>query len=279
VRIDLHAHSTASDGTDSPAGVVAAAVAAGLDVVALTDHDTVRGWGEARAAVPPGLMLLRGAEISCSHDGVSLHLLAYEFDPGHQGLAAEMELALDDRLPRAKAIVAKLAAAGHPITWELVLDQLQDGATVGRPHIADALVAAGVVTDRTQAFDTLLHDGSEFFVGHYYVDAENAVRLVREAGGVPVLAHPAAAKRGHTVSEVSIRAMAAAGLGGLEVEHRDNPPEAREGLRTLAAELGLLVTGASDYHGDGKPNRLGENTTAEGVLDALLGQVSNDVTT
>ena len=165
MRIDLHAHSTASDGTDSPAGVVAAAAAAGLDVVALTDHDTVRGWGEAQTAVPPGLTLVRGAEISCAHDGVSLHLLAYEFDPGHQGLAAEMELALDDRVPRAKAIVAKLAAAGHPITWESVLDQLQDGATVGRPHIADALVAAGVVTDRTQAFDTLLHDGSEFFVG------------------------------------------------------------------------------------------------------------------
>jgi 3',5'-nucleoside bisphosphate phosphatase len=279
VRIDLHAHSTASDGTDSPAGVVAAAVAAGLDVVALTDHDTVRGWGEAQAAVPSGLSLIRGAEISCSHDGVSLHLLAYAFDPGHQGLATEMELALDDRLPRAKAIVAKLAAAGHPISWESVLDQLQDGATVGRPHIADALVAASVVADRTQAFDTLLHDGSEFFVGHYYVDAENAVRLVREAGGVPVLAHPAAAKRGHTVSEASIWAMASAGLGGLEVDHRDNPPEARERLRTLAAELGLLVTGASDYHGDGKPNRLGENTTAEGVLDALLAQVSSDVPT
>jgi 3',5'-nucleoside bisphosphate phosphatase len=279
VRIDLHAHSTASDGTDSPAGVVAAAVAAGLDVVALTDHDTVRGWGEAQAAVPSGLSLIRGAEISCSHDGVSLHLLAYAFDPGQQGLVTEMALALDDRLPRAKAIVAKLAAAGHPISWESVLDQLPDGATVGRPHIADALVAARVVTDRTQAFDALLHDGSEFFVGHYYVDAENAVRLVREAGGVPVLAHPAAAKRGHTVSEASIRAMATAGLGGLEVDHRDNPPEARERLRTLAAELGLLVTGASDYHGDGKPNRLGENTTAEGVLDALLAQVSSDVPT
>ena len=279
MRIDLHAHSSASDGTDSPAGLVAAAAAAGLDVVALTDHDTVRGWDEALAAVPRGLRLVRGAEISCVHDGVSLHLLAYAFDPAHRGLADEMAMALDDRVPRAKAIVAKLAAAGHPVTWESVLAQLQDGATVGRPHIADALVAAGVVADRSEAFDTMLHDGSEFFVGHYYVEAEAAVRLVRDAGGVPVLAHPAAAKRGHTVSEDSIRAMAAAGLAGLEVEHRDNAPESRDRLRALAGELGLLTTGASDYHGDGKPNRLGENTTSDDVLEALLAQVRSDVTT
>ena len=160
------------------------------------------------------------------YDGISLHLLAYLFDPEHEELAEEMSMALDDRVPRAKAIVAKLAEAGHPITWELVLAQLQDGATVGRPHIADTLVAAGVVPDRTAAFDTLLHDGSEFFVGHYYVDAVRAVQLVREAGGVPVFAHPAAAKRGPTVGDDAIEAMAAAGLAGLEVDHRDNPPEA-----------------------------------------------------
>ena len=154
-----------------------------------------------------------------------------------------------------------------------MLAQLQDGATVGRPHIADTLVAAGVVPDRTAAFDTLLHDGSDFFVGHYYVDAVRAVQLVREAGGVPVFAHPAAAKRGTTVGEDAIEAMAAAGLAGLEVEHRDNPPEARERLRELARSLDLLVTGASDYHGTGKENRLGENTTDPEVFEALLAQV------
>ena len=275
MRIDLHTHSSASDGTERPADLVRAAAAAGLDVVALTDHDTTRGWSEAEEALPSGLRLVRGAEISCAYDGISLHLLAYLFDPSHAELAAEMSMALDDRVPRAKAIVAKLAAAGYPVTWELVLDQLQDGATVGRPHIADTLVAAGVVADRNEAFTSLLHDDGPFFVGHYYVDALRAVQLVRAAGGVPVFAHPAAATRGTTVGEDAIRAMAAAGLAGLEVDHRDNAPADRERLRALAGELGLLVTGASDYHGAGKDNRLGEHTTDPAVLEALLGQVTS----
>jgi predicted metal-dependent phosphoesterase TrpH len=277
VRIDLHTHSSASDGTERPADLVRAAAAAGLDVVALTDHDTTRGWSEAEEALPSGLRLVRGAEISCAYDGISLHLLAYLFDPSHAGLAAEMSMALDDRVPRAKAIVAKLAVAGYPVTWELVLDQLQDGATVGRPHIADTLVAAGVVADRNEAFTSLLHDDGPFFVGHYYVDALLAVELVRAAGGVPVFAHPAAATRGTTVGDDAIRAMAAAGLAGLEVDHRDNAPADRERLRALAGELGLLVTGASDYHGAGKDNRLGEHTTDPAVLEALLGQVTSAV--
>ena len=277
MRIDLHTHSSASDGTERPADLVRAAAAAGLDVVALTDHDTTRGWSEAEEALPSGLRLVRGAEISCAYDGISLHLLAYLFDPSHAELAAEMSMALDDRVPRAKAIVAKLAAAGYPVTWELVLDQLQDGATVGRPHIADTLVAAGVVADRNAAFTTLLHDDGPFFVGHYYVDALRAVQLVRAAGGVPVFAHPAAATRGTTVGDDAIRAMAAAGLAGLEVDHRDNAPADRERLRALAGELGLVVTGASDYHGTGKDNRLGEHTTDPAVLEALLGQVTSAV--
>jgi predicted metal-dependent phosphoesterase TrpH len=277
VRIDLHTHSSASDGTERPADLVRAAAAAGLDVVALTDHDTTRGWSEAAAALPSGLTLVRGAEISSAYDGISLHLLAYLFDPSHAELAGEMSMALDDRVPRAKAIVAKLADAGYPVTWELVLDQLQDGATVGRPHIADTLVAAGVVADRNEAFTTLLHDDGPFFVGHYYVDAVRAVELVRAAGGVPVFAHPAAATRGTTVGDDAIRAMAAAGLVGLEVDHRDNAPADRERLRALAGELGLLVTGASDYHGSGKDNRLGEHTTDPAVLEQLLGQVTSGV--
>jgi len=277
VLIDLHTHSSASDGTERPADLVRAAAAAGLDVVALTDHDTTRGWSEASEALPSGVRLVRGAEISSVYDGISLHLLAYLFDPSHAELAAEMSMALDDRVPRAKAIVAKLADAGYPVTWELVLDQLQDGATVGRPHIADTLVAAGVVADRDQAFSTLLHDDGPFFVGHYYVDAVRAVELVRAAGGVPVFAHPAAATRGTTVGDAAIRAMAAAGLAGLEVDHRDNAPADRERLRALAGELGLLVTGASDYHGSGKDNRLGEHTTDPAVLEELLGQVTSGV--
>ncbi|MGH8891829.1 MAG: PHP domain-containing protein [Actinomycetes bacterium] len=274
MKADLHAHSSASDGTEPPADLLRAALDAGLDVVALTDHDTTRGWAEAVLAVPPGLRLVPGAEISCAYDGVNLHLLAYLFDPAHAELAEEMAMALDDRVPRAKAIVAKLADGGYPVTWEMLQQQIPEGATVGRPHIADTLVAAGVVPDRTAAFDTLLHDGSRFFVGHYYVDALRAVQLVREAGGVPVFAHPAAAKRGTTVRDDGIEAMARAGLAGLEVDHRDNSPDDRTRLRGLAAELGLLVTGASDYHGSGKPNRLGENTTTPEVVETLLAQAS-----
>ena len=205
---------------------------------------------------------------------MSLHLLAYLFDPTHAGLAEEMSMAFDDRVPRAKGIVAKLAEAGHPITWQHVIDQLEPGATVGRPHIADALVAAGIVADRKAAFDDLLHNGSPYFVDHYAVDPIRAVGLVRAAGGVPVFAHPAASHRGRTVDDSVIVELAAAGLAGVEVDHRDNPPEARDRLRGLAADLGLLVTGASDYHGSGKPNRLGEHTTDPEVLDALLSQAT-----
>ena len=272
--IDLHTHSSASDGTESPADLVRAAREAGLDVVALTDHDTTSGWREAAEALPPGMTLVCGAEISCVAGDVNLHLLAYLFDPEHGELRAELEHAFDDRVPRAQGIVAKLAAAGHPITWEQVLDQLEPGATVGRPHIADALIAAGVVPDRNTAFADLLNNNSPFFVDHYAVDPVRAVQLVRSAGGVPVFAHPAASHRGRTVDESVIHSLAAAGLAGIEVEHRDNPPEAQERLRVIARELGLLVTGASDYHGTGKPNRLAENTTDPEVFAALVEQAT-----
>ncbi|MDQ1627257.1 MAG: 3,5-nucleoside bisphosphate phosphatase [Actinomycetota bacterium] len=272
--IDLHTHSSASDGTETAADLVRSARAAGLDVVALTDHDTTSGWDDAARALPAGLTLVRGAEISCAVGGVSLHLLAYLFDPTHAELRAELDHAFDDRLPRAQAIVAKLAAAGHPISWEQVLDRLEPGATVGRPHIADALVAAGVVPDRTTAFNDLLHNGGPFFVDHYAVDPVRAVRLVRAAGGLPVFAHPGASHRGRVVGESVIVSLAEAGLAALEVDHRDNPPEVRDRLRALAGELGLLVTGASDYHGTGKPNRLGENSTDPEVFAALVEQAS-----
>jgi predicted metal-dependent phosphoesterase TrpH len=280
VRIDIHVHSSASDGTEPPADLVRAAAAAGLDVVALTDHDTTSGWATAAEALPSGLTLVRGAEISCEIDGVSMHLLAYLFDPSHEGLAEEMGMAFDDRTPRAKAIIAKLADAGYPVVWQDVVDLLEAGATVGRPHIADVLVAKGVVPDRNTAFTQLLHNDGPFFVDHYYVDPVKAVQLVRAAGGVPVFAHPAASHRGRTVDDSVITKLADAGLAGIEVDHRDNPPDARVRLREIAAELGLLVTGASDYHGSGKPNLLGENTTDPEVFAALVEQATGvDVVT
>jgi predicted metal-dependent phosphoesterase TrpH len=261
VRIDLHTHSTASDGTDTPAELVRNAAAAGLDVVALTDHDTTRGYAEAVAALPSGLTLVTGAELSCRVDGISMHMLAYLFDPEEPALLAERELVRDDRVPRAKAMIAKLNALDVPVTWEQVARIAGDGS-VGRPHIASALVELGVVPTVSDAFtDQWLADGGRAYVEKHETDPFEAIRLVKGAGGVCVFAHPAAAKRGRTVPESRIAELAAAGLDGIEVDHMDHDPDTRARLRGLAKELGLLVTGSSDYHGSRKTVSLGEYTT------------------
>ncbi|MFF4896891.1 PHP domain-containing protein [Streptomyces sp. NPDC001068] len=261
MRIDLHCHSTASDGTDSPAELVRNAAAAGLDVVALTDHDTTRGHAAAVAALPEGLTLVTGAELSCRIDGVSMHMLAYLFDPEEPDLLAERELVRDDRVPRAQGMVAKLNELGVPVTWEQVRRIAGDGS-VGRPHVASALVELGVVPTVSDAFtQEWLADGGRAYVEKHETDPFEAIRLVKQAGGVCVFAHPAAAKRGRTVPESAIAEMAAAGLDGIEVDHMDHDADTRAGLRGLAAELGLLVTGSSDYHGSRKTVALGEYTT------------------
>jgi predicted metal-dependent phosphoesterase TrpH len=261
VRIDLHCHSTASDGTDTPAELVRNAAAAGLDVVALTDHDTTRGYGEAIAALPEGLTLVTGAELSCRIDGVSMHLLAYLFDPEEPALLAERELVRDDRVPRARGMVAKLNALGVPVTWEQVARIAGDGS-VGRPHVATALVELGVVPTVSDAFTAdWLADGGRAYVEKHETDPFEAIRLVKGAGGVTVFAHPAASKRGRTVPESAIAAMAEAGLDGIEVDHMDHDEETRDRLRGLAKDLGLLVTGSSDYHGSRKTVELGAYTT------------------
>ncbi|MFD9358497.1 PHP domain-containing protein [Streptomyces sp. NPDC060031] len=261
MRIDLHAHSTASDGTDSPAELVRHAAAAGLDVVALTDHDTVRGYAEAIAAVPAGLTLVTGAELSCRLDGVGLHMLAYLFDPDEPELARERELVRDDRTPRAQAMVGKLRALGVDVTWEQVARIAGDGS-VGRPHIATALVELGVVPTVSDAFTPdWLADGGRAHAQKHELDPFDAIRLVKAAGGVTVFAHPAAVKRGRCVPEAAIAALAAAGLDGIEVDHMDHDAPTRARLRGLAGELGLLTTGSSDYHGSRKTCRLGEYTT------------------
>jgi predicted metal-dependent phosphoesterase TrpH len=261
VRIDLHAHSTASDGTESPAELVGAARAAGVTMLAITDHDTTAGWGEAvDAAIRLGVQLVRGIEISCSREHRSIHLLGYLPDPDDPRLAVELARARDSRVTRMDRIIERMAEDGIPVSVQEVRAQVAPGATLGRPHLADALVAMGVVEDRDAAFRDLLHDGSKYYVGHYAPDPVRAISLVRRAGGVPVLAHPFA-MRTATISDEMVEELAAAGLAGLEAHHRDHEPADVERALRLADRHDLVVTGSSDYHGTGKLNRLGEHTT------------------
>ncbi|GAB3199598.1 PHP domain-containing protein [Geodermatophilus arenarius] len=281
MRIDLHTHSSVSDGTDTPARLLAAARAAGLDVVALTDHDTTDGWAAAAAARPEGLTVVPGLELSARWfpaEGrpVSVHLLAYLFDPDHPELAGELRRLREERLTRGQRMVAALAAAGYPVEWQRVLDS-SGGAVVGRPHVARALVEAGVVASVEQAFTTLLHQGGPYHVTKADTDVLEGIRLVRAAGGVPVFAHGLATRRGRVVDDAAIAAMADAGLVGLEVDHPDHDPAQREHLRGLAADLGLLVTGSSDHHGANKATPLGACTTDPEQYEALVAASTGSV--
>ncbi|MQA02402.1 MAG: PHP domain-containing protein [Streptosporangiales bacterium] len=269
-RIDLHAHSTASDGGDTPAELVRAAARAGLDVVALTDHDTVAGYQEAGAALPPGLMLVPGAEISCAWQGTSVHLLGYLFDPAEPEFAAERDRIRSDRVRRAERMVELLGELGAPVRWERVAE-LAAGGSVGRPHVAAAMVEAGVVPDLPAAFTTeWIGATGRAYVRKYALDPVRAVQLVRAAGGVAVLAHPQPEEREYRLPDALIAELAAGGLTGVEVDHPDHSADTRAHLRGLARELGLAVTGSSDYHGDVKTTRLGENLTAVAEYERLL---------
>jgi predicted metal-dependent phosphoesterase TrpH len=274
VRIDLHAHTTASDGTDTPAELVVAAAAAGLDVLAVTDHDTTGGWAEALAARPTGLTIVRGAEFSCFHADaagrrISLHLLGYLFDPDDQVLRAERARLRDSRLGRGRRMVENLAADGYPITWDRVRE-LAAGGTVGRPHIGRALVEAGAVRDVDAAFVHLLSSRQKYYVRKEDMPVLHAVRLIRAAGGLPVFAHPFAHRRGPIVADDAIAAMTEAGLVGLEVDHPDHDADSRVRAAGLARDLGLIAMGSSDYHGSNKANRLGDCTTDPAAYEQLL---------
>jgi predicted metal-dependent phosphoesterase TrpH len=282
MRIDLHVHSNASDGTDPPGDLVRKAWAlalegAPLDGIALTDHDTTAGYGDAAAAVHGlagpqvrSFLVVPGAEISCALGDVSLHLLGYLFDPTDTALAAELDLLRTDRIRRAKAIVDKLVELGAPVTWQHV-SAIAAGAAVGRPHIAQALVDAGVVPDIPAAFvPEWIADDGRAYVQKYSLAPARAIALVQGAGGVTVFAHPAASSRGAVVDEAAIETFASAGLDGLEVDHPDHDAPTRARLRAVAKELGLLVTGSSDYHGSVKAVQIGANTTDPEVFDALL---------
>jgi 3',5'-nucleoside bisphosphate phosphatase len=289
MRIDLHVHSNASDGTDPPADLVRKAWAlaldgAPLDGIALTDHDTTAGYRDAADALealvgPPErpFVVVPGAEISCILGDVSLHLLGYLFDAANPPLMAELELLRTDRIRRAKAIVDKLVELGAPVTWEQVSAIAGDGA-VGRPHIAQALVDEGVVADIPAAFvpEWIANDGRAY-VEKYSLTPARAIALVRDAGGVTVFAHPAASSRGDVVDDTAIETFAAAGLDGLEVDHPDHDEATRVRLRAIAYDLGLLVTGSSDYHGSVKAVQIGANTTDPEVFAALVERAQGKV--
>jgi hypothetical protein len=272
--IDLHTHSLASDGTDTPAGLIGKAAAAGLSVIALTDHDSIAGWPAALEALPPGLTLIRGTEFSCVHtraDGrrTRLHLLGYLYDPEHPGLRAERERLQADRLGRGRRIVENLAAAGYPITWQRV-SELAEGGSIGRPHVARALVEQGIVGSVGEAFGDLLSSRSPYYAEKHDTDVFEAIALVLAAGGLPVFAHPLARTRGAVVGDDVIVAMAQAGLVGIEVEHPDQVEADRVLLRGLAAELGLIPTGSSDYHGSNKTTGLAAGRTDPLAYEELI---------
>jgi predicted metal-dependent phosphoesterase TrpH len=273
MRIDLHTHSRVSDGTDAPAELVAKAAAADLYAVALTDHDTFDGLDEAVAEGERlGVQVLRGLELSCARRGHSVHLLAYGADPRDPALAAEMVRVRGGRTDRLTPVLAKLAALGVPVTESQVLAQVGGSPSVGRPHIADALVAAGFVEDRTEAFDRFLADGGPAHVPRYAIDIERGIDLVHGAGGVAVLAHPWGRGREHVLpADLLTDLVGDHGLDGLEVDHQDHDADARHRLRRLTERLGVLATGSSDYHGTGKQDHdLGCNTTDPVVYEEIL---------
>jgi predicted metal-dependent phosphoesterase TrpH len=294
MRIDLHTHSTASDGTLTPAELVRAAADANLDAVALTDHDTTAGWAEAIAALPAGLTLVCGAELSCrwfagaerGYDPpIALHLLAYLFDPDNPALGGELARLRASREHRAEGIVDLLRADGIDVTWAEILAYAQGNGdagrasrqpgtvSVGRPHIAQALIRRGLVADTDEAF-TPRWLGKRYRLPKEDMDVFAALRLVRDAGGVTVFAHPRATKRGRVVPDELIIEMAGAGLFGLEADHEDHTPRQRSEVRALAAELGLVVTGSSDFHGTHKAVTLGAHTTDPMVYDQIVASAS-----
>jgi predicted metal-dependent phosphoesterase TrpH len=272
VRIDLHTHSDRSDGTDSPRDLVRAAAAAGLDVVALTDHDNADGWEEAaQAAAEVGVVLVPGMEISCKHRGRGVHLLAYWPDPRHPDLVRLLDAVVqgrDDRMPR---MVERLRDLGHDVTVDDVLAQASGATSIGRPHIADALVAKGVVADRDEAFERFLRNGGPAYVDRPAAPLDETIRVVARAGGVSVVAHPWGRESAEVMQAADLAELHEVGLTGIEVDHQDHDGAQRAELQVIATDLGLVVTGSSDHHGLGKVGHdLGCNLTAPEEYERLV---------
>ena len=260
--IDLHTHTTVSDGTDTPAQLVNKALAQGLDTLAITDHDAIAGWSSAIRALRGNLKLVLGAEISClTKEGISVHMLGLLFDGTNLALLEALENTRDERLPRMRKMIELMRADGIDISLSDVEAVMPLGATMGRPHLADALVARKIIKTRDEAFQNLLNNESKYYVSHLAPTPEEAVRLIRAAGGVAVIAHPFASLRGQILQSSDFIDLKAAGLNGIEVNHRDQSNEERLSLFNIASDLDLVMTGSSDYHGTGKLNSLGENVT------------------
>ena len=273
--IDLHTHTTCSDGTDSPRELVNKAIAKGLEVLGISDHDTTSGWDEATQTLRGTLKLALGAEISClTNDGISVHMLGMLFDPLHEEMQQVLEETRDGRLPRMRKMIEKMRSEGLDISIEDVVSAMPEGATMGRPHLADALVAKKIVKSRDEAFVELLHNDSRFYVSHAAPTPVEAISLIRRAGGVAVIAHPFASHRGEILKAEDFSELVAVGLNGIEVDHRDQNPDERAMLRMIARELNLVVTGSSDYHGTGKLNSLAENHTSREQWEKLEAQAN-----
>lgn len=269
--IDLHLHSNVSDGTGSPTDVVREAHAAGVRTMALTDHDTAAGWDEAREeCLRLGMTFIPGMEFSSRIEHGSIHILAYLIDPNYAPLAEELDKLQNDRENRLRQMTENVSA-DYDITWDHVMEQVAaSGKSLGRPHLADALVAQGIIGERSEAFDGILSKNGPYYVSQYALDPVSAVKLIRAAGGVPVMAHPTT--RGRVAPMEYIDRLIEAGLGGYEIEHRENMEPGKTILREICVERGLIMTGSSDYHGTGKPNQPGENTTAPEMLAKIIEQ-------
>jgi predicted metal-dependent phosphoesterase TrpH len=268
--IDLHTHTTASDGTDSPFALVKKALATGVTTLGITDHDSTAGWAEAITAIQPQIQLVLGAEVSClTTDGISVHMLGLLFDGDDEHMQQLLSDSRDTRLPRMRKMVELLQADGIDIALEDVYQAAPDQATIGRPHLADALVAKNIVATRDEAFSDLLHNESKYYVTHAAPTPADAIATIKSAGGVAVIAHPFASRRGQILTADSFQDLVAAGLDGIEVHHRDQNAAEQQVLIEIARELHLVTTGASDYHGTGKLNSMAENTTHPAQWEAL----------
>jgi len=273
--IDLHTHTTASDGTDSPFALVKKALATGVTTLGITDHDSTAGWAEAITAIQPQIQLVLGAEVSClTTDGISVHMLGLLFDGEDEQMQQMLSDSRDTRLPRMRKMVALLQADGFDISLEDVYKAAPDQATIGRPHLADALVAKKIVATRDEAFADLLHNESKYYVTHAAPTPADAIATIKSAGGVAVIAHPFASRRGQILTADSFQDLVAAGLDGIEVHHRDQNAAEQQVLIEIARELHLVTTGASDYHGTGKLNSMAENTTHPAEWEALEARAS-----